>query len=73
MPFPLKDENILGLVVAKRDVARRWGVTENPTVQEWTKGTDLYMAAERRTTYQSRGCPKQILQNMGSVEMTLWA
>lgn len=32
-------------------------MADRPTIQEWTRGMDLYMAAES-TTYRSRGCPK---------------
>lgn len=48
----------LGLVVAKRDIARYWGVPQIPTLHEWRKCLDLYMVAER-VTYKARGCPQK--------------
>ena len=55
----------LGLVVAKRDIARRWGAQECPTLDEWRVGMDMYMAAER-TTYRARGCPRKFKKIWGS-------
>lgn len=48
----------LGLVVAKRDIARYWGRPELPTLKEWQTGMDMYMGAEK-TVYKARGCPRK--------------
>lgn len=48
----------LGLVVAKRDIARYWGVHQLPTLKEWRACLDLYMIAEK-ITYKARGCPRK--------------
>ena len=45
----------LGLVVAKRDIARLSGSKGCPTLEEWRRGMGLYMAAEK-VTYKSQGC-----------------
>ena len=55
----------LGLMIAKRDIARHWGAKECPTLSEWRTGMDMYMAAER-TTYGARGCPWKFLKIWGS-------
>ena len=55
----------LGLMVAKRDIARRWGAKECPTLEEWRVGMDMYMAAEK-TTYRARGCPQKFPKIWGS-------
>lgn len=51
----------LGLAVAKRDIAMRWGAAELPTLTEWRAGMDMYMGAER-VTYKMRGCPKKFFK-----------
>mgnify|MGYP002804626708 CR=1 FL=1 len=54
----------LGMIVAKRDIAKLWGATECPTIEEWKRGMDMYMAAEK-VTYRSRGCPRKFLKIWG--------
>ena len=54
----------LGLVVAKRDVARHWGAAETPTLAEWRAGMDMYMAAEK-ITCKARGCPRKFSRIWG--------
>lgn len=48
----------LGLVVAKRDIAKYWGAQRIPTLTEWKSSMDLYMAAEK-VVYRARGCPRK--------------
>ena len=55
----------LGLVVAKRDIAKHSGAPETPTLEVWKIGMDMYMAAER-VTYKARGCPLKIFRIWGN-------
>ena len=54
----------LGLTVATWDIARGWGAEEVPTLEEWKREMDIYMAAEK-TTYRNRGCPQKFLKIWG--------
>ena len=46
------------IMVAKRDVIKRWGDRVIPTWEEWLRGMDLCRQAEE-TVYKARGCPKK--------------
>ena len=54
----------LGLIVAKRDIARRWGVAEPPSLENWRLGMDMYMASER-VIFKSRRCPRKFFKIWG--------
>ena len=48
----------LGLGVAKRNIARKWGSDLAPLLMEWKKDMDWCMLAEK-VIYESRGCPQK--------------
>ena len=48
----------LGLVVAKRDIARAWKAINSPSVEVWRQGLDHCMSLER-PVYIARRCPNK--------------
>lgn len=48
----------VGFMVAKRNIAQKWGSSDTPTTGKWSTDMDLIMFAEK-TTYVHRGCPKK--------------
>lgn len=45
-------------------MAKYWGASEQPPLQEWKKGMELYMSAEM-VTYKAKGCPKMFRKIWG--------
>lgn len=45
-------------MIAKRNIAQKWGSSETPTVGKWHADMDLIMIAEK-ATYIHRGCPQK--------------
>ena len=48
----------LGLGIAKRNIARKWGSDLAPLLNDWKKDMDWCMLAEK-VIYESRGCPQK--------------
>ena len=45
----------LGLMIAKRNIARAWGAALPPNIQDWQRDLDWCMSTER-VIYEGRGC-----------------
>lgn len=48
----------LGLMLAKRNIIRLWGIQTVPTVEDWRKDMDWSMVSEK-SVYVARGCPRK--------------
>lgn len=51
-----QDWVILGMTLAKRNIAQRWGAEQPPTPQQWCRDMDHTMVTEK-SVYIHRGCP----------------
>lgn len=49
---------LLGLTLAKRDIARHWKAPASPPFTAWLSGLDFCMALER-PIFKARGCPRK--------------
>lgn len=49
---------MLALMIAKRNIAQKWGAAQPPTLEKWKQGLDWAMFAEK-SVYSARGCPKK--------------
>lgn len=48
----------LGLTIAKRNIAQKWGAAQAPTIESWKTDLDWCMYREKSTCV-SRGCPQK--------------
>lgn len=49
---------LLGLTLAKCDIARHWKVVTAPPLTAWKNGLEFSMGLER-PIFQARGCPRK--------------
>lgn len=54
----MQDWATLGMTLAKRNIAKKWGVFQPPTQQQWCNDLDNAMMSEK-SVYIHRGCPKK--------------
>ena len=47
-----------GCMIAKRDIAQKWGSGTMPRLRDWKAGMDKCMVLEKEI-YKGRGCPRK--------------